>query len=74
VSLESWCSRLGVSISLNIRPLDWTYDIGVKDDLGDQVVGANEDIESMLEVVPEHYLHQPLFQQGMEDHTAFISS
>ena len=31
----------------------WTYDIGVKDNLGYQVVMGYEDIQTMLEVVPE---------------------
>jgi len=40
----------------------WTYDIGMKDNLGNQVVGGDEDIDTMLEVVPEDYLHQPFSQ------------
>jgi hypothetical protein len=49
-----------MSACIPIWEMGWAYDIGVKDNLGDQVIGANEDIESMLKVIPEYYFHQPL--------------
>jgi len=61
VSLEGWCSRLDVSYASH-EGVDRTDDIGMKNNLGNQVVGGDEDIETMLEVVPEDYLHQPLSQ------------